>query len=173
VSSQNSSNNDVFPSNTPEKVTGKKCKQLWYDGVSNESRCYDLQTKLEKAIGKSNIEDIKEVIQEGANVNAGYDSSFPPLQFAVAFRDNKAVINLLLDNGANINQERNFGSTALTTAVYYEKVDIVKLLLERKANVCQRVEGQTSLEIAKVKNHKQLMEILTRFGGVNCSKKNL
>lgn len=122
-------------------------------------------TPLAKAVADNNVDLVKKLIAEGADVNeksALYERSTKrtPLMFAVypAFDEraghsyayyadagfsqgepgSEKIINLLLDSGADINAEDSGGLTALMHAIVSAQKPIVQLLLERGANVSSR-----------------------------------
>jgi ankyrin repeat protein len=95
-------------------------------------------TALQTAIAKRPDETRKEIVQlllrNGANVNAEAGCRGTALEAATARKD-EAMIRLLLDHGADVNQYdgKNYG-TALTTAAQHADFSIVKLLLDRGAD---------------------------------------
>jgi ankyrin repeat protein len=63
-----------------------------------------------------------------------------------ATKGNLGLVEICLDQGANIDYQDELGNTALHYAAYYEKDDIVLYLLENKANVNARnINGLTPL----------------------------
>ena len=104
-------------------------------------------TLLEKAIagagGYWNIEVIKWLVTEGADVNA---NSGGPLQEAIS-RQNMELIEFLVSRGADVNIMPQHGTwTPLHSAVSFENLEIVKLLVSAGANVnAANVAGYTPL----------------------------
>lgn len=65
------------------------------------------------------------------------DSKVLPLCRAV-WRGNYEMVKLLLDGGANINQVSELGETAALMAAKRDRLDILKLLIERGADIDYR-----------------------------------
>lgn len=97
------------------------------------------------------------------------------------------TINKLVNKGADVNGPNKYGMTPLITAVSYNNVESVKLLLELGADPNLGVEGtvdygyklptyDTPLHLAKwdtdsvvpelAKKHKQMVKLLKQYGAV-------
>lgn len=64
--------------------------------------------------------------------------------------NNIKIINMLLDNGANINQKDKEGWTALMHAVYQQRLDIAKLLLDWGADrTIRNRNGEKAMDLAQ------------------------
>ena len=87
---------------------------------------------------------VKYLIEKGIDLNGNYGE---PLRGAVGLGDNGKMLNLLLDNGANIHIEND---SALDYAVQLGKLDEVKILISRGANMHARGDlgGHSPLEYA-------------------------
>ncbi|MEO8275112.1 MAG: ankyrin repeat domain-containing protein [Thermoanaerobaculia bacterium] len=88
-----------------------------------------------------------------------------PMMFA-AFAGNEDLIRLLVRNGADVNfADRKSGQSALTSAISAGKPEIVKLLIELKANVNQRApDGETPLKAAKNGDQDDMVAMLVAAG---------
>jgi ankyrin repeat protein len=88
-------------------------------------------TQLRRAIKRGQIDEVKRLLEEGVLVN-GSQQGWTPL-FDAAARGDTAMIRLLRDRGADINQglERNF--TAILAAVLRGHLPAVQALLEAGA----------------------------------------
>ena len=84
-----------------------------------------------------------------------------PLMFAATFNDPHTV-KLLLANGAMVNvRDRDERFTALMFAAAEGHADVVKLLLEHKADkTLVDVDGDSAADFARQKGHTQAVEIL-------------
>jgi ankyrin repeat protein len=88
----------------------------------------------------SNIDRIKDLIAQGANINVQDDDMFyRPLDKAVTVKEIE-VINVLLDEGANIDAQGQDGFTPLCQAVenweaHGDNTEIIDLLLEKGADI--------------------------------------
>jgi ankyrin repeat protein len=101
----------------------------------------ELNNKLIKAIENNDIKLVKNLISEGADVNAivkegEYDNVHTPLIFATQKR-NKEIVELLISNGADVNFEYNKGFTPLIYACLNDigSKDLIELLISKGADV--------------------------------------
>jgi len=77
----------------------------------------------------------------------------------------KRNIIYLLDKGANLNLQDNYGNTALIIACHNNNTEIVNLLIENKTNLdLQDNDGWTALIYACYKNNTELVKILIDKG---------
>ena len=107
---------------------------------------------------------VKYLIEKGIDLNGNYGE---PLRGAVGLGDNGKMLNLLLDNGANIHIEND---SALDYAVQLGKLDEVKILISRGANMHARGDlgGHSPLEYAgKTLPKKRLLIIYYLFKKAN------
>jgi ankyrin repeat protein len=91
--------------------------------------------KLHRAAAEGDIERARELIREGAPLDAFDDIGYTPLHHA-AKNQHLAIVKLLLDAGASINarEEETNSDTAISVAAGDSSPEIVKLLLERGAD---------------------------------------
>ncbi len=105
------------------------------------------RTPLMNAIANHKIEAAKYLIQAGANVNIkdpyyGYDALIIAVEMG---NDGLEFIDLLLDNGADINSEDLGGWTPIMhTLNAYNTLNAARLLIKRGADL--RVKASTSFE---------------------------
>lgn len=87
------------------------------------------------------IEKIKDLINNGLDVNEKYDGKLP---LVVAVVSNKVdIVRLLIENGANVNIRSDVN---LTPIMYTDNEEIAQLLIDNGANINARDdEGQTAL----------------------------
>ncbi len=79
----------------------------------------------------------------------------------VCFKGFVELAELLILNGADVNQGNGMGGTCLIYAVTFNHPKLVKLLLEHNADVSLRdARGQTALDHAKAKGMKTMMLLL-------------
>ena len=79
---------------------------------------------------------------------------------------------LIEDYSFDINYKNYYGVTALMTASTENNIDLIKLLIEKGANINDKeVDGWTSLMIASVYGHKEIVELLIEKGA-NINDKN-
>lgn len=100
------------------------------------------------------FKDIQQMIENGADVN--YISPSEENRTALYWasrRGYKGLVQLLLDNGAEVNTKNDFGSTPLHGACLHSEEDdavfISKLLINSGANVnAKNNSGETPLSLA-------------------------
>jgi ankyrin repeat protein len=99
-------------------------------------------TLLSKAALKGQVKVVNYLLDHGAEVDAG----FPALSQA-ARAGNRAMVELLLGRGANVNNPSEYGRTALTMAAEQGFIAVVEVLLAHKAdpNAVDSRNGRTAL----------------------------
>jgi ankyrin repeat protein len=148
----------------------ERCEALFYtkqdDIASNETSCYELQTKLYEAVLNNNLPEINDALLLGANVEAVIDNKYPVLQMAAIYGKTSAI-SLLINAGANVNREVGIGNTALKKAVAKNNKDAVKILLERGADVCNNKEI-SALQIAEQNKYEDIISTLKEAKADKC-----
>ncbi|EEK3211700.1 hypothetical protein G9040_001200 [Campylobacter jejuni] len=100
---------------------------------SNNPSQDDLTIALQAALlNQREKEILKLLIRFGARIDEGYESA---IFYAL---ENYENTNFLIQNGANVNQANAFGKTPLFYAIEFNRLDIIKLLLDNGANVNQK-----------------------------------
>lgn len=93
----------------------------------------DLTIALQAALLNQREKEILELlIRFGTRIDEGYESA---IFYAL---ENYENTNFLIQNGANVNQANAFGKTPLFYAIEFNRLDIIKLLLDNGANVNQK-----------------------------------
>ena len=78
---------------------------------------------------------------------------------------NKNIVQMLIDNKANINQAENNGVTPLYIAAHNGHKDIAKMLIDNGADINQaKNNGVTPLWIAAQNGHKDIVNMLIKKG---------
>ena len=99
------------------------------------NRINTINQKLFDAINEANIADIVNALAEGANIDSRNDVDETPLMTAVRTatpENGLRVINFLLDRGADINAQKESGTTALHLAILLQRSVIVLKLLQNE-----------------------------------------
>ena len=105
-----------------------------------------------------NIDHIKILIKEGADVNIRADNKFTPLMFAIA-EGHKEIVEILIDAGADIYATLDGGAAALAIAASKGNEEILKILLKKgeynyiltnTALLYAVVNGYNSSEVVKI-----------------------
>ena len=96
------------------------------------------------AVVLDDIETVKRLLKEGADVNASYGSVGETALLDAAQRGRLRIVRLLLENGADVNAESGLpGRTALMVAAKRGYLNVAKLLLEMgaDANISEGKQG--------------------------------
>ena len=73
------------------------------------------------------------------------------------------LIQVLIQNGANVNVQNKYGKTAIHLANQYGHKDCIETLLRAGADVSiQNIYGRTALHWASIKGHKDCLEVLIK-----------
>ena len=107
---------------------------------------------------------LKLLLDSGCGCNVNQKGEFPSNTALIqaSFFGFKKTVELLLKNGANINDQNAEGATALMMATYGNKVDIVKFLLKNGAdkNIKTFNLGMIALDGALRNNNHTLIKLL-------------
>jgi ankyrin repeat protein len=123
-------------------------------------------TALMVAAGCGHVELCKQLINQGANVNAQTSYGSTALRMAICGANYTKSINhfnickLLLEHRANIDLQDTVGGTALSVALYFGQIEISKLLIEATANV----NLDDALMITAKNGHLELCKLLLKHG---------
>jgi ankyrin repeat protein len=92
------------------------------------------------------LERVKLLIEEGADVNYKEQNARTPLFWAIEC-DHMDICRLLIDHGADVNSLNNNGTTPLMWASLNRRLGIIKLLLICGANVhLKNINGHCALD---------------------------
>lgn len=110
-----------------------------------------LNKKLVKASERGNTEQVRELLDAGADVDIKDNDGWTALMWS-AYQGHSDTARLLLDAGADVDIQDNNGWTALIYAAALGYADTVKLLLDAGADIdIQNNSGWTALDILKRK----------------------
>lgn len=125
---------------------------------------YSLKKELFRAIKKGRINDVKELINAGVNINATNRYGDTPLLLAIS-EFHEDIAQILINHGADVNIPDPYGNTALTEASMYGYTDIVCLLLDAGADTNSHdADGNTPLMNAVGHGHKDIICLLLNVG---------
>lgn len=111
----------------------------------------DLNQKLLSSVKTGDINEIRELLDDGASVDAKYGNGISALFLAISNR-NDAIVKLLLERGADIGEKNTF--SPLILAAYTENLEIIKQLLDRGAepNVAKKSSWTYVMYSATIRN---------------------
>ncbi|MFC1764701.1 ankyrin repeat domain-containing protein [Planctomycetota bacterium] len=121
-----------------------------------------LTNALLDAIQSNNLDKAKELIAQGADVNAK-DNQGNPLLYTVASEGHRQMVELLVTSGADINATGQNNGTPLHRAAVKGHRDVVEILLKHGADInAENKGGNTPLGLAKWRGNSEIIEILTK-----------
>ena len=141
----------------------------WSPWKRNQRYRYEPEYPLHDAAEKGDVERLKELLEEGRDVNAEKPDGETPLYAAVGFHGAKCVI-ILLDAGARVDARKNVDIVAgvkspLFAAVWAHNLEVFRILLDRGAdiNACNGI-GVTLLHVAAHIGNTGIAELLLDNG---------
>ena len=114
---------------------------------------------------EDNLECMRTLINHGANVNGRDNNQSTALHYAATY-NNIDGINLLLDNGAEIDPVNSYNETPLMlTCRYNDDINSTRVLLERGANLTiPDSDGDTCLHCATTNLNIDMIKLLFEYG---------
>jgi len=136
-------------------------------GANKENHNVNDYSPLTLAAAGGHVDIIKLLLANGAEINSRTDSrrGLSPLMMA-ANNGHVAAVRILLEKGSDVNAIiGDNGYTALTLACYHGKHEVVKILLDNKAYLEQRIkDGYTPLQLAASKGYAEVGRVLLDYG---------
>lgn len=122
----------------------------------------DIHLSLLDASSQGDIETVRTLLAQKANINIKTKNGTTPLMLA-AMKGHVATVKLLIDNGAFVNAKNKFGVTALMYAALENRRDAVAVLLDRGAKINLRSKkGKTALIFAQERQNIEIAEMLKK-----------
>ncbi len=104
-------------------------------------------------------------LEEGSNPDHGEGTYHGPVIMEAARIGNVAMIDLLLDHGANIEAQDDLGQRPLLSAAGYGQIEAVRRLLDRGADIdAVSWSDVSALAYAAVEGHHEIVELLFSRG---------
>jgi ankyrin repeat protein len=121
-------------------------------------------TPLMSAAGNGQFEIVKALLQKKAKVNAQTYGGLSALHFAVMNIDgSREIVEILIENGANVNIISEIHGTPIIQAVRLEKLGMVQHLIEKKADInLSTINGETPLMAAAEKGYFEIVKALVK-----------
>jgi ankyrin repeat protein len=110
-------------------------------------------TILHNAVREGNIEIVKYLLSQDADVNIKNSGGETALQIAI-YSNNEELIKYLVSNGADVNFKGVYDESPLHDAIMKGNIEIVKYLVSRGANFNTKNNVQESPLYAAVKNNR-------------------
>lgn len=131
--------------------------------------------KLYDAIHKGNLDEAKEWLKKGADVNKTFGNDGHSLLWRAISGDGarsmditKALVELLIDHNINIDYARNDGQTALHAATSVGYRPIVEMLIDAHIDIMtQDEDGNTALNMALRRSEWIIADDLINAGMLN------
>lgn len=143
---------------------------LKFKSTNINAKNEDIQTPLYAALEKGNLDVVRILLENGANVNLAIYYGITPLYFAVD-TNNLEAVRLLLEKGAYANLARDSYYTPLYVAAKNGNTEIVRLLLEKGAQASLTTKGHTPLFAAAQYGHLDVVRLLVDHGAqINLGK---
>ncbi|NLL12180.1 MAG: ankyrin repeat domain-containing protein [Fibrobacter sp.] len=120
---------------------------------------------LMRASAKGDLETVKQLLNEGADVNAT-DMHGRTALIEASWSGSLEVAEFLIKKGADVNASDSAGYTALMRASEEGHLPVVKFLIKNGADVNARgkVRGTTPLMLAAENGHKKIIGLLIDNG---------
>ena len=119
-----------------------------------------LNKEFLNASEKGNLQKIKKLLENGANVNARNKWGDTALMRS-ALKGHKEVVEILIENGANINAKNGLMDTTMMYAAANGHVEIVQLLIDKGADVNAKNYWQyTAIALAALNKHEKVVKLL-------------
>ena len=120
-----------------------------------------LNEKLIEAVGRGNTEQVRELLDAGADINIQDKFGETALMRAAAW-GHTGVMELLIRAGAEIDRPNKYGWTALMVAAAWGHTGVMELLIRAGADPgIKNNEGRTAIDLLK-ECHPQTYERLVR-----------
>jgi ankyrin repeat protein len=154
-------------------VTGILCMaplcMITVDSIERKWKNREEMGSLMRAIGEHRYDRVNRLIQEGYDVNEDRRHSYPsiPLSYAINCSDDMRIIRLLVENGADVNAHPGNGLLPLNEAIFRDRAEWVKYLLEHGADVLALHGNPPELPLTyaiRMSRSMEVIEVLLEHG---------
>ena len=121
-------------------------------------------TALMRAALDGNTESVKELINQGGNINQRDDNGRTALMFAV-INGHYETMKVLLEHGADVNAKSNLGGTALMGAASAGELKMVQALLDKGADLNARLHetNESAATLAASHGYDEIDRLLSQI----------
>ena len=140
-------------------------------GISKEEALEVSQGFWDDRSNLKSLEEIKELIKKGADVNAQYKYGETALMTA-AYNGEIDMAKCLFENGADVNASSKYGKTALMIAATWGQIEVVKYLAKCGADLeAEDKDGKTALDMAENRKRYDCVEFLEGYKKIVSAQK--
>ncbi len=122
-------------------------------------------TPLLRAARDGNVALVTFLIEQGGSMENQTVEGSTALSLA-AYSGNIEAVKVLIQHGAVINTRRLNGWMPIHRAASRGHVEVVEILIQHHAELNARVWGQTPLHLAEKGKHKDVADLLRKYGGI-------
>lgn len=142
---------------------GLKPSMLVDEPEDDEPNSDSLEARLRKAAATDNVLAVKDLVEEGADIDAADDAGQSPLHFC-ADRGMLDGVVYLLELGANPNAKDNDDISVLQAAVIAGHVEVCRALLEKGADPdSEDSDGDTPRSCAMEDRSEKLHDLFAKY----------
>lgn len=118
------------------------------------------------AVGTGNVDDLRDLIRDGRTMKHRDAMSGHTLMTYAVHCDQREIVKVLIEEGADINEENDMGVTPLIYAAGAKgNLAMVELLLDLSAHINHQARrNTTALGAAAEKGHTEVVETLLQRG---------
>jgi uncharacterized protein len=137
-------------------------KELIKQGINVNELDVNKDAPLIIAAYKGSTEIVKLLLETGADVSVVDPGMKATALHAAAYAGNAEAAKLLIEYNIDIDKQGPYnGYTALHDAVWQNHIETARILIESGANLhIKSHTGETPLEFAKARNHREIMVLI-------------
>lgn len=142
----------------------QEVKSLMENGAKDSRDKFYKMNAVKVAASNSRLDVLKFLVEAGFDVDVPDYAGRTALMAVCKWADGLESARLLLEKGADPNKKCNEGTTALTTAVAFNRIEIVEMLLQAGADpdVAQPNPGCSLLTYARYWGYAEIVRQLER-----------
>lgn len=141
--------------------------------LSKKQKGGDLNSELLEASMEGDLEMVKRLLEQGADINQANSAGDTPL-YVASEMGHVEVVRILIENGADINQAESNGQTPLMIAVESGHFEVVEALLEYGANLNAKTdEGDTAFDMINERVFPEIATLLKTSQQKSLATKNI